>query len=105
MTNMPEAKLAREAEICYASISMVTDFDCWHEEHEHVTVDAIIKVLNSNANNARALVKSLIPDLSGRTETCLEGCQTALDNAIITQTDARDPEMLQKLLTVAGRVL
>ena len=105
MTNMPEAKLAREAEICYASIAMVTDFDCWHEDHEHVTVDAIIKVLNSNAQNARALIKSIIPDLSGRSETCFVGCQTALDNAIITQKEARDPEMLQKLSTVAGRVL
>jgi 5'-methylthioadenosine phosphorylase len=105
MTNMPEAKLAREAEICYASIAMVTDFDCWHEDHEHVTVDAIIKVLTSNANNARALVKSLIPDLSGRSDTCFAGCQTALDYAIITQPDARDPKMLQKLSAVAGRVL
>jgi 5'-methylthioadenosine phosphorylase len=84
---------------------MVTDFDCWHEDHEHVTVDAIIKVLNSNADNARALVKSLIPDLAVRSETCLAGCQTALDYAIITQPDSRDPEMLQKLSAVAGRVL
>ena len=105
MTNMPEAKLAREAEMCYASIAMVTDFDCWHEEHDHVTVEAIIKVLLSNADNARALVKSIIPNLTCRSETCLAGCQTALDHAIITQPDARDPEMLKKLSAVAGRVL
>ncbi|MEE2699512.1 MAG: S-methyl-5'-thioadenosine phosphorylase [Pseudomonadota bacterium] len=105
MTNMPEAKLAREAEICYASVAMVTDFDCWHEDHDHVTVDAIIKVLLNNADNARALVKSVIPDLTSRTETCSAGCQTALDNAIITQPDARDPEMIKKLSIVAGRVL
>jgi 5'-methylthioadenosine phosphorylase len=105
MTNMPEAKLAREAEICYASIAMVTDFDCWHEDHDHVTVEAIIKVLLSNADNARALVKSVTPHLSGRSEICLAGCQTALDYAIITQPDARDPEMVEKLSAVAGRVL
>lgn len=105
MTNMPEAKLAREAEMCYASIAMVTDFDCWHEGHEHVTVDAIIKVLANNADNARGLIKSVIPNLSGRSESCSAGCQTALDYAIITQPDARDPEMVEKLSAVAGRVL
>ena len=105
MTNMPEAKLAREAEMCYASIAMVTDFDCWHENHDHVTVESIIKVLLNNAVNARALLKSVIPVLSSRSETCLGGCQTALDHAIITQPKFRDPEMLKKLSIVAGRVL
>ena len=105
MTNMPEAKLAREAEMCYATVAMVTDFDCWHPDHDHVTVDAIIKVLLGNADNARNLVKAVAPSLSGRTETCPAGCQTALDNAIITAPDARDPAMIEKLKAVAGRVL
>ena len=105
MTNMPEAKLAREAEMCYATVAMVTDFDCWHPDHDHVTVDAIIKVLLGNADNARALVKAVTPSLSGRAETCSAGCQTALDNAIITQPDARDPKMIKKLSAVAGRAL
>ena len=105
MTNMPEAKLAREAELCYATVAMVTDFDCWHPDHDHVTVDAIIKVLLGNADNARDLVKAVTPSLSGRTETCPAGCQTALDNAIITAPDARDPAMIEKLKAVAGRVL
>ena len=105
MTNMPEAKLAREAEMCYATVAMVTDFDCWHPDHDHVTVDAIIKVLLGNADNARDLVKAVTPSLSGRTETCPAGCQTALDNAIITAPDARDPVMIEKLKAVAGRVL
>ncbi|MBL6959215.1 MAG: S-methyl-5'-thioadenosine phosphorylase [Rhodospirillales bacterium] len=105
MTNMPEAKLAREAEMCYATVAMVTDFDCWHPDHDHVTVDSIIKVLLGNADNARALVKKVTPGLSGRGETCTDGCHTALDNAVITQPDARDPEMVEKLSAVAGRVL
>ena len=105
MTNMPEAKLAREAEMCYATVAMVTDFDCWHPDHDHVTVAAIIKVLLGNADNARDLVKAVTPSLSGRTETCPAGCQTALDNAIITAPDARDPAMIEKLKAVAGRVL
>ena len=105
MTNMPEAKLAREAEMCYATVAMVTDFDCWHPEHEHVTVDAIIKVLLSNANNASSLVKQVIPKLSKRTGICTEGCHEALENAVITSPEARDPAVLAKLDAVAGRVL
>ncbi|NQU62370.1 MAG: S-methyl-5'-thioadenosine phosphorylase [Rhodospirillales bacterium] len=105
MTNMPEAKLAREAEMCYATVAMVTDFDCWHPDHDHVTVDAIIGVLLGNAEKARALVKDAAPRLAGRTETCSAGCQTALENAIITGPDARDPKMVEKLSAVAGRVL
>ena len=105
MTNMPEAKLAREAEICYATVAMVTDFDCWHPDHDDVTVDAIIAVLMDNADRARALVKSTAPKLSGRTGLCEHGCQEALSTAIITSPDARDPEMVAKLEAVAGRVL
>jgi 5'-methylthioadenosine phosphorylase len=105
MTNMPEAKLAREAEMCYATVAMVTDFDCWHPEHEHVTVDAIIKVLLDNANNASSLIKQVIPNLSKRTGICTEGCHEALKNALITSPEARDPAVLAKLDAVAGRVL
>ena len=105
MTNMPEAKLAREAEMCYATVAMVTDYDCWHPDHDDVTVDAIIKVLLDNADKGRNLVKAVTPKLSGRTHTCDAGCQTALECALITAPDARDPEMLKKLEAVAGRVL
>jgi len=105
MTNMPEAKLAREAEMCYATVAMVTDYDCWHPDHDHVTVDAIIKVLLGNADKARALVKEVAPKLAGRTDLCSEGCHEALENALITAPEARDPEMAKKLSAVAGRVL
>jgi 5'-methylthioadenosine phosphorylase len=105
MTNMPEAKLAREAEICYATVAMVTDFDCWHDDHDAVTVDAVIQVLMKNADKARALVKSVTPDLGGREIACHAGCHHALDAAIITAPDARDSAMVAKLDNVAGRVL
>ncbi len=105
MTNMPEAKLAREAEICYVTVAMVTDYDCWHPDHDHVTVDSIIAVLLDNADKGRALVKQTAPKLAGRSVSCEAGCQTALDNAIITAPDARDPDMAAKLDAIAGRVL
>ncbi len=105
MTNMPEAKLAREAEMCYATVAMVTDYDCWHEDHDHVTVDAVIKVLLENADKARALVKAVVPMLAGRAERCHAGCHTALDNALITAPEARDPTMAERLSAVAGRAL
>lgn len=105
MTNMPEAKLAREAEMCYATVAMVTDFDCWHPDHDHVTVDSIIKTLLDNADKGRNLVKTVAPKLAGREESCTAGCQTALDTAIITAPEARDPAMIEKLDAVAGRVL
>ncbi|PHS75185.1 MAG: S-methyl-5'-thioadenosine phosphorylase [Rhodospirillaceae bacterium] len=105
MTNMPEAKLAREAEMCYATVAMVTDFDCWHPDHDHVTVDSIIKTLMGNADLGRNLVKAVTPKLATRTDTCSSGCHTALDMAIITAPDARDPKMVEKLDAVAGRVL
>ncbi|SDG70533.1 S-methyl-5'-thioadenosine phosphorylase [Roseospirillum parvum] len=105
MTNMPEAKLAREAEMCYASVAMVTDYDCWHPDHDHVTVDAIVKVLLENADNARALVKAVAPRLIGRAEPCPKGCHRALDAAIITAPEKRDPALIARLDAVAGRVL
>jgi 5'-methylthioadenosine phosphorylase len=84
---------------------MVTDFDCWHPDHDHVSVEAIIAVLLGNADNARALVKESAPKLAGRGALCPAGCHTALDNAIITAPEARDPAMAEKLSAVAGRVL
>ncbi len=105
MTNMPEAKLAREAEMCYATVAMVTDFDCWHPDHEHVTVDAVIRVVVANAGKARSLVKALAPKLRGRDGLCTQGCHTALDNAIMTAPDKRDPEMLKTLDLILARAL
>ncbi len=105
MTNMPEAKLAREAEICYATVAMVTDYDCWHPDHDHVQVADIIRVLNANADHARALVRAVAPVLRDRPVVCSAGCDHALDAAIITDPDARDPAMAAKLDAVAGRVL
>ncbi len=105
MTNMPEAKLAREAELCYATVAMVTDYDCWHPNHDDVTVDAIVKVLLENADRARALVKSVAPIVQGDAAACDCGCRTALQHAIITAPEARDPAMIEKLSAVAGRML
>jgi len=105
MTNMPEAKLAREAEICYASVAMVTDFDCWHPDHDAVTVQDIIRVLNSNAEKAKALVWRLADSFPREHEPCPNGSDRALDTALITAPEARDPELLKKLDAVAGRVL
>jgi 5'-methylthioadenosine phosphorylase len=105
MTNMPEAKLAREAEINYATVAMVTDFDCWHEDHDAVTVDAVVKVLFANADKARNLVKTLIPKIGAPREVCFAGCERALEYAIITAPEARDAEVVAKLKIVAGRVL
>ena len=105
MTNMPEAKLAREAEMCYATVAMVTDYDCWHPDHDHVTVEAIIQVLFGKADKARELVKNVVPRLKDHVGPCEKGCQEALENAIITQPDVRDPGMVAKLDAVAGRVL
>jgi 5'-methylthioadenosine phosphorylase len=105
MTNMPEAKLAREAEMCYATVAMVTDYDCWHPDHDDVSVEAVIEVLTDNAASARELVRSLAPALSGRTSCCHAGCHRALDVAIITAPEGRDPDMVEKLGAVAGRVL
>ena len=84
---------------------MVTDFDCWHPGHDHVTVETIIKVLTDNAEKGRALVKDVVPRLEGRDAACGAGCHHALDHAVITAPDARDPAMVAKLSVVAGRVL
>jgi len=105
MTNLPEAKLAREAEICYATVAMVTDFDCWHPDHDAVTVQDIIKVLTANAEKAKRLVARLARDFPREHEPCPIGSDRALDNALITAPEARDPELLRKLDAVAGRVL
>src|SRR5580700_4754074 len=105
MTNMPEAKLAREAEICYATVAMVTDFDCWHPDHDAVTVQDIIKVLIANAEKAKRLVARLAQDFPRKHEPCPIGSDRALDSAIITAPEARDPMLLKKLDAVAGRVL
>jgi 5'-methylthioadenosine phosphorylase len=105
MTNMPEAKLAREAELCYATVAMVTDFDCWHPDHDHVQVADIVKVLHANSANARKLVSDVIPRLASDVAPCPHGCDRALEYAIITPPDARDPELAARLNAVAGRVL
>jgi 5'-methylthioadenosine phosphorylase len=105
MTNMPEAKLAREAEICYATVAMVTDFDCWHPAHDAVTVQQIVQVLKDNAERAKRLVARLAQDFPREHELCPIGSDRALDTALITAPDARDPELLKKLDAVAGRVL
>lgn len=105
MTNMPEAKLAREAELCYATVAMVTDYDCWHDDHEAVTVDAIVKVMQSNADQARALVRAVVPMLGAPRGPCPAGCDRVLDYALVTAAEKRDLAMLAKLDAVAGRVL
>src|ERR1700688_1491137 len=105
MTNMPEAKLAREAEICYATVAMVTDFDCWHPDHDAVTVQDIIKVLTAKAERARRLVARLARDFPREHEPCPIGSDRALDTAIITAPDARHPTLLAKLDGVAGPLL
>jgi 5'-methylthioadenosine phosphorylase len=105
MTNMPEAKLAREAELAYAPVAMVTDFDCWHPDHDAVTVQDIIKVLAANAEKAKRLVARLAADFPREHEPCPIGSDRALDTAIITAPDARDPVLLAKLDAVAGRLL
>jgi 5'-methylthioadenosine phosphorylase len=105
MTNMPEAKLAREAEICYATVAMVTDYDCWHPNHDDVTVDAVIKVLVGNAERARSLVRQAAPRIGADRGAAQCGCRSALEHALITAPDARDPKAAKRLSAVAGRVL
>jgi 5'-methylthioadenosine phosphorylase len=105
MTAMPEAKLAREAELPYALVAMVTDYDCWHEEHEHVTVDQVIRVLTANAENARRLIQRVAPKLGPERTPSPLGIEHVLDTAIITSPEKRDPALFSKLDAVAGRVL
>ena len=105
MTNMPEAKLAREAEICYATVAMVTDYDCWHDDRDAVSVDQVIAVLTANADRARDLVRAVAPRLARRQEICGAGCQRALDHALITVPESRDKTFCGMLDAVAGRLL
>jgi 5'-methylthioadenosine phosphorylase len=105
MTNMPEAKLAREAEICYATVAMVTDYDCWHSEHAEVDVAAVIKVLMQNVDKAYGLIEQLARDFPKQHPPCPIGSDRALEVAIITPPEARDLAMVAKLDAVAGRVL
>ena len=105
MTNMPEAKLAREAELCYASVAMVTDYDSWHPDHGEVDVTKIIATLMGNADKARAMVAALPALLGSDRAPCPHGCDRALEFAILTAPDKRDPALVAKLQTVAGRVL
>jgi 5'-methylthioadenosine phosphorylase len=105
MTNMPEAKLAREAELCYATVAMVTDYDCWHEEHDQVDVASIIQVMKGNTARAHRLVERLTKDMPREHQLCPIGSDRALEVALITPPDQRDPAMLAKLDAVAGRVL
>lgn len=105
MTNMPEAKLAREAELCYATIAMVTDYDCWHPDHEHVTVGQVIKMLVENADKAKTLVKHVIPQAGSDPLANVCSCRSTLEFALITAPEARDAAMIEKLDAIAGRVL
>jgi 5'-methylthioadenosine phosphorylase len=105
MTNLPEARLAREAELCYASVSMVTDFDCWHPAHDAVTVDAIIQVLLANAQAAKTLVAGLAGVVTADAQASACACRTALQHALITAPEARDPAVVERLRSIAARVL
>ncbi|MCC6304274.1 MAG: S-methyl-5'-thioadenosine phosphorylase [Rhodobacteraceae bacterium] len=105
MTNMPEAKLAREAEICYATVAMVTDYDSWHEGHGTVDIAEIVRVLGANADRARALVHGLPALLGADRAPCPQGCDRALDFAVLTAPDRRDPALAARLAAVAGRIL
>ncbi|CUH75773.1 S-methyl-5'-thioadenosine phosphorylase [Tropicibacter naphthalenivorans] len=105
MTNMPEAKLAREAELCYASIAMVTDYDSWHPDHGEVDVNDIIKTLMGNSEKGREMVRRLPALLGAERAPCPHGCDRALDFAIMTAPEKRDPALLARLDAVAGRVL
>ncbi|MEM7778364.1 MAG: S-methyl-5'-thioadenosine phosphorylase [Pseudomonadota bacterium] len=105
MTNMPEAKLAREAELCYCTVAMVTDYDCWHDDHAHVDVAAVLEVMKGNTAHAQEMVAELAKVFPRTHEACPIGSDRALDVALITAPDARDPQLVAKLDAVAGRVL
>ncbi|WP_375258886.1 S-methyl-5'-thioadenosine phosphorylase [Citreimonas sp.] len=105
MTNMPEARLAREAELCYASVAMVTDYDSWHPDHGAVDITDIVAILTGNADKGRALARGLPERLGGDRAPCPCGCDRALDHAILTAPDKRDPAVLARLDAVAGRIL
>ena len=105
MTNMPEAKLAREAEICYATVAMVTDYDCWHEEHDAVSVISVVRVMQENGAKARELLRKVLPGIGVARGLCEAGCDRALEHAVITARGARNAQTLERLSVVAGRVL
>ena len=105
MTGMPEAKLAREAELCYASVAMVTDFDCWHEGHGSVDVSQVLQTLTANSSSAKSLISHLSGLLNTSRAPCPHGCDRALDHALMTAPNKRDPALLARLDAVAGRVL
>jgi 5'-methylthioadenosine phosphorylase len=105
MTNMPEARLAREAELCYASVAMITDYDSWHEGHGAVEITAILATLRANGDHARALVAALPGLVGAERDLCPHGCDRALDHAVMTAREARDPALVARLDAVAGRVL
>jgi 5'-methylthioadenosine phosphorylase len=105
MTNMPEAKLAREAELCYASVAMVTDFDCWHPLHDHVDVAQVVKVMQANGAKVKQLLAEVIPVIAAHEGVCKFGCDRALEHAIMTAPGSADPVLVNKLDAVAGRVL
>ncbi len=105
MTNMPEAKLAREAEICYSTVAMLTDYDSWHADHGEVDVSKVIAVLNANSHHAKRLVRRIALDFPRVHPPCPMGSDRALDHAIMTAPDKRDPALVKKLSAVAGRVL
>ena len=104
MTAMPEAKLAREAEISYATVAMVTDYDCWHPDHDDVDVASVIKVVYANANAAARLLARLLHDFPAEHEPCPVGSDCALDNAILTAPAARDPALMKKLEAIMQRI-
>lgn len=105
MTNMPEAKLAREAELCYATVAMVTDYDCWHPDHDDVTVEAIVRTLRENAARGGRLIAALAAAMADHRPPCAAGCDRALEHALITAPERRDPALAARLDAVAGRVL
>jgi len=105
MTAMPEARLAREAEICYAMLALVTDYDCWHPGHGAVTVDQVVAVMQANVATARAVIEALPGRLAAHPDPCPERCDRALDGAVMTAPGARDPARLAMLDAVAGRIL
>ena len=105
MTNMAEAKLAREAELCYATVAMVTDYDSWHPDHGEVDITSILEVMHGNGEKARKLIQTVVPMFADRPDVCPEGCDRALEFAIITAPDKRDPALVAKLDAIAGRVL
>jgi 5'-methylthioadenosine phosphorylase len=105
MTNLPEAKLAREAELCYATVAMVTDWDCWHPDHDSVTIPDIMAVLAANGDRARDLVRRVAPLLADHPSACPHGCDRSLEFAVLTAPEGRAADMVARLDAVAGRVL